>query len=273
MANVHVVSCGTSVLGRLLRERAAVPSLVGFAGDKLDALVRYLQNDGARARARAAVLDQPDWFAELTAMRRYLERKEVDLAYLVSTRTAASSLCVDWLERYLRERAGVQVEKGTQFEGYEPEVARDDDTADARADAFAADLQVLRARTLRYVRRRQKAGDRVFIAAQGGYKPEAGVMMLVGAETGATVYYAHEEFRRSVELPVLLYDGPMTGLRELHAAGGRVTRLRAEPMLAQHPDLAAAERAYAVELRRDDDGRLVEMKLTDYGKLLLEGEE
>ena len=66
MANVHVVSCGTSVLGRLLRERAAVPSLVGFAGDKLDALVRYLQfDDGARAGARAAVLDQPDWFAEL----------------------------------------------------------------------------------------------------------------------------------------------------------------------------------------------------------------
>jgi putative CRISPR-associated protein (TIGR02619 family) len=255
-----------SALSAVLRERTAVPGLEGFTSNKVDDLVRYLRdNGGARASVEAAVVDKPEWFAELTAMRSYIERREVDLAYLVSTRTQASRMCVDWLARYLRDRAGVLVETGPQFEGYDP--ATD---ADARAAAFAADLQVLRARTLRYVKRRQESGDRVFIAAQGGYKPEAGVMMIVGAETGATVYYAHEEMRRSVELPVLAYHGPMEALRALKGAGGRVTRLDAAPLFARHPDLAEAERAYAIEVRRDEGGVVVEMKLTDYGKLLVE---
>src|ERR1700722_15684257 len=110
MRNVHVVSCGASVLGAVYRERTAIEGLGGFTGSKLEDLVRYLlDNDRARGSTEAAGLDKPEWFAELTAMRVYLDRRAVDLAYLVSTRTQASRLCADWLARYLRDRAGIIV--------------------------------------------------------------------------------------------------------------------------------------------------------------------
>jgi len=267
MANVHVVSCGTSILGAMLKNRASVDSLGGLKGDSVAELARYLQDHGeALASARELALNNPGWSAELTAMRAYLEKKEVDVAYLVQTNTPASRLCTDWLQAYLQTK-GVKV-KRAKFEGY-----ADPGTelgAARRAAAFAADLQVLRAQALRLVVKHRAQGDNVFIGAQGGYKPEAGVMMLVGAETHTTVYYAHEDMRECVEIPVLIYRGKTDGLLALNGVGGSVTSTRAGDLLAHHPELEDAAAAYAVVIRRDGEGTLLEIDLTAYGKFLLE---
>lgn len=270
MARVHVVSCGTSILGGLARDGS-----VGFndggtcKGLGIDELARRLDDDGAAlAAAKALVLQKPEWFAELTAMRRYLDAREVDVAYLVGTKTGASRLAIGWLRASLEAR-GVRVEEGTAFVGYEESEGVGD--VASKLTAFAANLQVLRARTLAYVLKKRASGDEVFIAAQGGYKPEAGVMMLVGAETGATVYYAHEQMRESVELPVLLYrPQSLAPLQALAAMGpGRHRGPRMTELVRKHPQLVGeAARAYAVEVRRDHTGGVEGIELTGYGRLL-----
>jgi putative CRISPR-associated protein (TIGR02619 family) len=271
MLNVHVVSCGTSVLSNLLARRKDWGGLEGQAERmKVSELAALLARDrSVRDEARRAAFADPfAFFAELNAMRPYLERREVDVAYPIGTRTAAASFSVDWLSIWLREQ-GVKVDTATAFEGYDR--GSEGDEAE-RIAAFSADLQVLRARALRYVRARQQAGDRVLIAAQGGFKPEAGIMMIVAMETGATAYYVHEEMRQTVTLPVLAYRGSREGLAALRRrSGGRLAGDEAVLLCGMHPELLdEAEQAHAVVVRRDDDGRVRDLRLTDYGKLLVE---
>lgn len=269
MANVHVVSCGTSVLGNYLRYRSSFPALPAEV-TTIDQLVAALNSTASLfSDAERIALEEPfKYFAELAAMEPYLEKGEVDTVYLVITKTAAAQLSVRLLQRFFEQR-GISVDQGAQFAGYEP---GSDESEEDRILHFAADLQVLRAKTLSYVRRRQKDGDTVFIAAQGGYKPEAGIMMLVGAETQATTYYAHEQMRRTVTIPLLSYRGNSEALRAIAQAGGHIAGGEATALWKQHrASLLAAEDAYAVQARRDKaSGEVIRLKLTDYGKFLAE---
>lgn len=270
MANVHVVSCGTSVLSNFAtRYRDRLPMLPADV-KSVDQLVPVLNTNPALATEaeRIAHADPYEFFAELKAMRPFLENGQVDVAYLVSTSTPAATLSIRLLRRYLEGR-GIQIDTGATFVGYRP---GPDETEDDRVTAFAADLQVLRAKTLAYVRRRRNAGDRVFIAAQGGFKPEAGIMMLVGAECDAPIYYVHEQMGRTVMLPTLSYGGPVEPLRAVAQNGRQIGGPVATSLWKQYrPHFQAAEDAYAIEVRRDRaTGEVVMIKLTDYGKFLAE---
>jgi putative CRISPR-associated protein (TIGR02619 family) len=207
--------------------------------------------------------------AELNAVWEYLERREVDWAYLVTTKTRASQCAAGWVRSYLEDVTGVRrVELGTKFVGYEP---GDEEDVTSRLADFASRLQVLRDRTMRFVKDRQAEGHRVFIAAQGGYKPETGIMMMVGAETGATVYYLHEEMRRTVTLPVLRYGGDVGWLAStMRGRDAGVTGPELAALVREHgSEIDEAIRSYVVEATRDPDGALVRVKLTRYGKSLL----
>lgn len=266
MAKVHVVSCGTSFLSNVDRRHGK--DLWPKLQRDLDAIAACLEKDHAlEEKARDAAFQDESRAAELSAMQGYLERAEVDRAYLVGTRTRASKVALRWLVRYLQQHhPRVAVEQGITFEGYEP----DDwpETDEERHAAFAADLQVMRAKALDYVRKRQAEGHEVFIAAQGGFKPEVGVMMLVGAETKATVYYVHDAMRRPIVLPVLLHEPSLEEVAVLRAIPREgLAGDRAREML---PRLAGLRGAYAVALSQDEGGRLRRLSLTAYGKLLLE---
>lgn len=270
MANVHVVSCGTSVLSNLVsRCRDRFPALPATVRN-VDELVGALNASPTLAAEAERIADASpyEFFAELKAMRPFLEDGRVDVAYLVSTSTPAASLAIGWLCRYFEDR-GIQIDMGAPFVGYEP---GPDESEDERVTAFAADLQVLRAKILAYVRRRQHAGDRVFIAAQGGFKPEAGIMMLVGAETNAPVYYVHEQMGRTVMLPTMRYAGPVWPLEAIAQDGRQVQGPAAGSLWLQYrPHFQAAEDAHAIEVRRNKTtGEVVAIKLTDYGKFLVE---
>ncbi|MBI4704606.1 MAG: putative CRISPR-associated protein [Deltaproteobacteria bacterium] len=270
-SNVHVVSCGTSPLSWLTRTDLCLSDGTPFKefARKQDDLARRLGEDReANARAERAVHDKPrEASAEIHALWEYLERREVDWAYLVTTETRASQCAAAWIRSYLAREAKVaRVDLGTKFVGYE--ASDDDDNDNGRLADFAARLQLLRDRTMRFVEQRKAAGDRVFIAAQGGYKPETGIMMLVGADTGTPVYYLHEEMRRTVTLPVLRYRGDVGWLRELIGEGASGPAL-AELKREHGAELEEAIRCYAVEARRDDTGAVVRAKLTAYGKSLV----
>ena len=251
MANVHVVSCGTSFVGRLSRE-----------GVELD-----WKNPADKTAIYEVLKKNPKWSAELTAMSTYLDAGLVDEAYLVGTDTPKCKFVVGALTHYLKER-DIRLEQATSFVGFGEDEGDDED----KRAAFAADLQELRARTLDYVRRKQGSEHRVFIAAQGGFKPEAGVMMLVGEETGATVYYAHEHMQQSIELPTFLYKGSLEILnRVARGKGGRLTRTESQELLREHEKaVKEAVEAFALRVRRDDSGLPNSVSLTAYGKFLVE---
>lgn len=270
MANVHVVSCGTSVLSNIVtRYRARFPFLPTEI-KTVDDLVTVLNtNSSLMSEVEPLVHASPyEFFAEVKAMRPFLEGGEVDVVYLIGTKTPAAQLAIRLLHRYF-ESLDISIDPGAQFVGFEP---GSDDVEEDRIAQFAADLQVLRAKALAYVRRRQSAGDVVFIGAQGGYKPEAGILMLVGSETQATTYYAHEQMDRTVTIPLLSYRGAADALRAIATHGRHVAGPAATSLWRQHQvNLQAAEEAFAVQLRRDrGTGEVVMIKLTDYGKFLAE---
>ncbi len=265
---VHIISVGTSILGNLARagfelsDGIALSTLrpIEAQGDRL------LSDAVARKGAVARVAADPSTSAELSALQMYVERRQVDRVYLIATRTRAAECCARILTDVLRAR-GTEVQDGFTFEGYEP------DADDDRMQRFVDDLQVLRSKTLALVRSQTALGHEVRIAAQGGYKPEVGVMMLVAAETGVEAYYCHEEMRRAVVLPTLLYRGRLDGVRELaKAEGRRLAGAACDALLRSFPELAdggEAERAHVVTYKRDAVTRqIVSVRLTGYGASL-----
>jgi len=269
--HIHIVSVGTSVLANLgargfaLTSGAPLKDIASFdeRGQQL------LADPPARTDAVARLVNEETLSAELSALARYVALGEVDQVFLLATRTRASQCCARLLIEALRKR-GIEAQEGASFEGYDPA-----DDADP-LQRFADDLQVLRAKTLDLVRRQVAMGHHVRIAAQGGYKPETGIMMLVAAEAGVTAYYAHEAMRTAVELPVLLYKGPLDGARTLALEPGRrVAGRRCDDLLARFPELAPeglADHAHVVTYKRDaTTGQAVEVRLTGYGRYLAEG--
>lgn len=231
---------------------------------------RFGNEPAAREVAERLVLaDAEGFFAEMSAMRRYLDKRLVDTAYLIGTDTPECELAMRWLTKALEQR-GVRVERGPAFVGYDDVGANDDSTMVGHD--FMGRLQEIRAKTLAYLRRRQRDGDQIFIAAQGGYKPLTGVLMLVGAEMQATTYYVHEDRTHSVELPVLLYRGsvePLQALKDAGPGGARGDRMR--KLLTEHPELTnEAAKAYAVYVRRGEDDGIDSVELTGYGRFILE---
>lgn len=272
MEHVHVVSCGAGSLFHLANE-GSIPFPPGGGRKKAsadDIAAKLTTDSAARKRAEQLALEQPKWFPELSAMDRYLNAKQVDVAYLIGTETAPSRLHIGWLRKHLEAR-GVTVEQGTPFAGFEEDAPGNDGE---NLEEFAQRLQVLRARTLDYVKRCQARDAKVFIAAQGGFKPEVGVMMLVGEEARVPVYYAHEQMLRSIDLPVFLYHGDLEPLRALADKGGYLRGDDATLLEGRHRELMGkAVEAHAVEAKRDDDGGLKSLKLTAYGKHLLATEK
>jgi len=268
--HVHIVSVGTSILANLsakgftLSGGAALKDIASFE----DRGERLLADATARTNAAERLVAEDSLSAELTALARYAGSKEVDQVFLIATRTRASQCCVRLLIEALRRR-GIEAQEGVSFEGY------DEGEGDDPLQRFADDLQVLRAKTLELVRRQVALGHHVRIAAQGGYKPETGIMMLVAAEAGVTAYYSHESMRTAVELPVLLYKGSMDGVRALSGEPGRrVAGRRCADLLARFPELAPdgdADRAHVVAYKRDPStAQAVEVRLTGYGRYLAE---
>lgn len=232
---VHVVTVGTSILGRYGHKRdAAVPPEAD--------LVAFVKRDPSFASA------------ELNAMSAYLNDGSVSQVYLLATDTADGTLCANVIQQYLRTRdKPVQVENGPRIPG-------------VGGPSFYEGMGRLASRITRYVREHSEQG--VMINATGGYKAEAALVAAVGFWSGVPVYYRHETADRTVVLPPIgLASGETAAaIRDIRSPDGRVIDPEFATWRAAHGSAwHALLQGFAVEALQTD-GEIYGCKLTDLGR-------
>lgn len=74
-----------------------------------------------------------------------------------------------------------------------------------RPDTFNDGLANLFNMITNIIRYHKKEGDRVYVHATGGFKPEAAIAILAANSpgTGAPVFYVHEHFRKVIRIPAM----------------------------------------------------------------------
>ncbi len=267
---LHVVSVGTSILGNLRRRGVEVPG----PGQWED----WLRERGSEIFLQALdYLREDPWrmSAELNGMRDFLERGEVDEAYLIATDTEAGRFCSELVKGFLAER-GVNVlgESGPILGYYK---VRDISGEEQAAERFSEDLHTLFNRLVAFLRKhKRELGKEVYINATGGFKPELAVLSLVGNLFLVPVYYRHETFGVSVFLPPLipprLFPEELEFLRRIYESEDRRIRgPEAERLVQEKGQLILRLEAFKVlEREIDEAGKVYGLKLTPQGKFWVE---
>lgn len=137
------------------------------------------------------LLDKPRTCAEIDSTRAWLRKRGVALARitLISSDTEAGGFCAEVLETVLPKALGskAQVERQTVEK-------LGTDKLNSGLRNYVHDLTDL----IKGARSREQE---VAINATPGFKPEAGLALLVGATSGAYVFYLHESMKEVMEFP------------------------------------------------------------------------
>lgn len=241
MKVVHVITVGTSIRGNFskMNPKSTGPSVE----DYLD----FVTNQPEKASA------------ELAAFIPKAAEVGADAVYLVGTDTEEGRLCTEVLRRFFKVQ---NVEVATAFVHL--------GSAQDVQERFFEGLQSLTEKVVNYVTRRIASGDKVYINATGGFKPETAFLVLVANALGCEVYYRHETFQQPVTLPLLLpvkfgvdilkilWDLKERGV----LSGSKVNRWPAHA-------LEEAERRGLVEVMRDKAQHPYRVKILFGGKLAL----
>lgn len=209
--NLHVIGTGTSVLRNFERSseyrgiveryglrgwgelspddprQGVIESFIRRGNEVHDGLLEFVRRDPYSASA------------ELNGFLRYVSvrghGKDDTEVVIYCTDTNNNRLAAQVIYEYLRE------------EGYyvvgEPVKVKDFGVG---VEMFDSGLMNLLERVLRIIVSKSKQGYRVYINATAGYKPETTFMVIAAMLTlkvAPTVYYIHEAFRETVELPTL----------------------------------------------------------------------
>ncbi len=188
MTQHHLLTVGISLLTNFARERH-LP--VGEAAGHHKALADFLRGDPSNACAEINSLDSRTGF-----LRSKTTGLSVTLAF---TTTEKGKLCASLVEKELK-RHGVRVHR-LPVRGLDAP-ARDFTPSFAARESAAA-LAEFRQRVVDHIARLQKAATppQVEFNITGGYKAECAVLYELGRALRLPVYYLHETFKVSVELP------------------------------------------------------------------------
>jgi putative CRISPR-associated protein (TIGR02619 family) len=172
---VHIVTVGVSTLQNARRELGREPSE--------EDLLSLVQKDPRKASA------------ELNTLLPIIEEKSVDQhrVYLLHSDTAEGRFCASVLKQFL-SGLGLRL----HVESVEIKDLGNSET-------FTKGLANLLEQVVRLIRNHYAEGDRVFIHASGGFKPETAMAILAAnlPGSGAPVFYVHESFRKVIRLPAL----------------------------------------------------------------------
>jgi len=255
---VHIVTVGASLLTNALRDDQNVKQLLPNASSVRD--VENALRDGRPTRRELveALLSYVSRkgnaaCAELTSMSEHIDRRLVDLVYLLHTDTEVGEVCGTVLERHLN-RSGIRAER-RRIEGF-----RNEEEFRERG------LQNLLLVTHELIKKHRE--DAVLVNATGGYKPEGTALSILAFVMGKPVYYRHEDFRTTVFIPPLPIDWREDVL-------DRVYRSALMDLSRGSMDASEFERRYGKEvaermledlmLIRERDGKY---EMTEFGRVI-----
>ena len=173
---VHIATVGVSLLQNARRElKKEKPSE--------DELVSFIGKDPRRASAELNTI-----FPLLEENKQHQHR-----VYLLHSDTEEGRLCAGALEQFI---SGL----GLRAHACCVEVKEL-----GSPENFTRGLANLLEQVVNLIRRHYAEGDRVFVHASGGFKPETTMAFLAAnlPTTGAPVFYVHESFREMIRLPAL----------------------------------------------------------------------
>jgi putative CRISPR-associated protein (TIGR02619 family) len=226
-------------------------------------LQKAVLSDSAKMQSLVSFVQENPWrrSAELNAMRPYLEANTVKRVFIVSTASAACRIAADVLEAVFTTSFGIPVAgKLTQvFYGDQEQ-------------QFSDSLLRLWESILDIIRRHKSDNEQFLINATGGLKPELAVCLLAGNLTLTPVYYKHEHFQQTVQLPFLVAplvpQATLNALRELYESNVPLSGPAAQKYFEEHNG-SELERLHLIRVERQ--GKTVyRVMLASYGKLLCE---
>ncbi|MEM2193488.1 MAG: putative CRISPR-associated protein [Candidatus Methanomethylicia archaeon] len=189
--NVHLVTCGTSIIENYIRRLDPSSEDRRIAESDVEVMKRVMPADPFFRRVYSLLREDPyAMSAEINAMRGFLENKLISKVYLYHTDTGKGLFCAKLIEKYLTdnliETETIRVE-GFGVEGF-----------------FEDGLVNLLDKVMDKAYRLLEAGFNVYLNATGGFKPENAILTIAASLLGIqNIYYIHERFRSHVDIPVL----------------------------------------------------------------------
>ncbi len=200
MIAAHLVLVGASILTNAQRAgivEGSLPDLeAGLKGGRVDEgeltgrLVEFVSGDPKGASAELSTL--------LDLLEEWYERGLQQWVYLLFSDTRIGRVCAETLRNYLMNVSGERYGGRVAVEMVRVEGLGDPERfEDGLARLFSTITEIIRAR--------KGEGDRVFVHATGGFKPETAMAILAANSpgTGAPVFYVHEHFKRVVRIPAM----------------------------------------------------------------------
>lgn len=198
---VHIVLIGASVIANAQRS-----GLIGYSipelevGLKRDASLRaelsgiLLEFVKRNPRAASAELNTC-----IELIVKGYEAGRQQWCYLFSSDTEIGKLCGYVLASYLKEFSREKLDSKLSVK--EPVSVQFLGTPDRFNDGLANLFEMI-VRTILY---HKKLGDRVFVHATGGFKPETAIAILAAnmPTSGAPTFYVHEYFNQIVRIPAM----------------------------------------------------------------------
>ncbi|MCS7145837.1 MAG: putative CRISPR-associated protein [Aigarchaeota archaeon] len=193
---VHLVTVGASLLNNAVAQDQQVRNLVG-GQKRIDEVERLLVegkvNREDLVKALRSYVDKAGYraSAELNSISDYLAKRKVDLVYLLHTDTKVGSICGETLELYFWDK-GIDA-KGETIEGFMSE-----------REFAERGLQNLLIRAHELIKRHKD--DIILLNATGGFKPEGAALSIIAFILGKPIYYRHETFGSTINIPPLPID-------------------------------------------------------------------
>jgi len=190
--NTHLVICGTSIIENYSKLQTISDEDKYICLNDNELLKRSNPKDPFFIKVYNSLIKDP-WkaCAELNSMRKYLDEKLVDEVYLYHTDTGRGKFCASIIEKYLSDNYNLKVNK-IRVEGF------------GIKEFFEDGLVNLLDKLMSKIHDLIKNGNKVYLNATGGFKPENAITVIVASLLNIDeIYYIHERFAEPIKLPIL----------------------------------------------------------------------
>ena len=187
--HVHIITVGASIIINF-KNQTKDPNIRSLIENDKELLKRATPANPLFQTVYQLLQKNPyNMSAELNAMKEYLEKGEVDEAYLYYTSTGTGKFCATILQTYLKN-IGINTHP-IEVKGFGIE--------------FEEGLvNLLDAITEKIIELKRRPNTQIYLNATGGFKPENAMLTIAASILGVeNIYYMHEKFKKVESLPTI----------------------------------------------------------------------
>jgi putative CRISPR-associated protein (TIGR02619 family) len=272
MNQLHIITVGTSLITNYARykgENFAPPSDEKFWSEKLkdedfkNKVLEFLRENPTRHSAELNA------FLNFLKKKGYSNFKDIGF-YLIETATSAGELCGEIIRKYLKEQGFRDLGAPKEIYGYFRQLAEEE----SREEKFLQGLKELLNTVLELIKKQASKGVKIYLNPTGGFKAHVIMLGIASALTGVPAYYINEYFNEVIELPPLMwkFSKDEYKLLELLYKNKRISRTDSyfNIFIENRNLIENFERFTLIEVKKDEKGEIIEIKITPLGKTIVE---